>query len=229
MPIDRGSIDAQLRDIGEGDRWWEQREFRDLPYVLQPDERILALANGRVLLRRRPRLRSGPPWLVVITSQRLICLRQERFARRQVEYAWDQVTGLDHRSRLRSYEIRVTTPTGRVRVRIAPGDAFRFLGALAPLAPQGAGPRRPVDLEPLAWIPGIATVAELPVLRGIVSRVAILSPPDYASRAQVERLEATVAQLQQEVGYLQQNVAFLEELLEQRAAQRSLQAMGTEL
>lgn len=37
MPVDRGAIDAQLREIGEGEGWWEQREFRALPSILQHD------------------------------------------------------------------------------------------------------------------------------------------------------------------------------------------------
>ena len=49
MPVDRGAIDGQLREIGEGERWWEQREFRDLPYVLQPDERLRGLTNGKLV------------------------------------------------------------------------------------------------------------------------------------------------------------------------------------
>ncbi|MBA2670512.1 MAG: hypothetical protein H0U67_09090 [Gemmatimonadetes bacterium] len=57
MPIDRGEIDAQLRAIGEGERWWEQREFRDLPHVLHPDERIQGIINGKVLGPRRAPLR----------------------------------------------------------------------------------------------------------------------------------------------------------------------------
>lgn len=216
MPIDRGAIDAQLRDIGEGERWWEQREFRDLPHVLHPDERIQGIAQGKLLGVRRPRLRPARPWLIVATNLRLICLRQERFARKQVEFAAGQITRLDHRSRLRAYQITIQTPERRYRIRIGKEDAFRFLGALAPLMPPAGVRRMHPAVEPLAWIPGITTVANLPGMAGIISKVSMLSPPDYASHDHVQRLEGMIDRLQNDVEQLQQNVAFLEELLQKR-------------
>ncbi|MEX2572300.1 MAG: PH domain-containing protein [Gemmatimonadota bacterium] len=224
MAVDRGVIDAQLKDIGEGARWWEQREFRDLPYVLHPDEQIHGLLNGKLLGGRRPRLLPARQWLIVATSQRLICLRQERFARRQVEFAAGEIVRLDHRSRLRDYQIVVETPQRRYRIRLPKDQAFRFIGALGPLLPRQRVQPVPPELEPLSWIPGMTTVATLPVVAGIISKVSMLSPPDYSDRDRVERLEGTVERLQSEVEQLQQNVAFLEELLERRANEVALPA-----
>ena len=217
MPVDRGAIDAQLREIGEGERWWEQREFRDLPYILHPDERIQGLVNGKLLGRRRPRLGTAPQWLIVLTSQRILCLKQERFARKQVDIAWGQITRVDQSSGLRSYQISIETPQRRYRIRIPKAEAFRFTGVLAPLLPAPAQPRLHPDLEPLAWLPGITTVAAMPGVGGLVSRISALSPPDYASRDQVERLEFTVERLQDEVDRLRQQVGFLESLLQRQA------------
>jgi hypothetical protein len=219
MPIDRGEIDAQLRAIGEGERWWEQREFRDLPHVLHPDERIQGIINGKVLGRRRPPLRPASTWLIVVTNQRLVCLRQERFARKQIEIAAGQITRVQQRSRFGGHQITIDTAARRYRIRVARDDAFRFSGALAPLLPAEVQPRPAIDYEPLAWLPGISTVAAIPGFSGIVSRVAMLSPPDYASRDrdQLARLERTVESLQNDVERLQQQVGFLEDLLHERA------------
>jgi hypothetical protein len=217
MAMDRGEIDAQLREIGEGERWWERREFRDLPHILHAGERIRGLVDGRVLGPRRPRLRPPGTWLLVATDQRLICLRQERFARRQVEVAAGQITRLTQRARLRGYQITMETPQRRLRLRIAREDAFRFAGALAPLLPDRGVIAPSPDLEPLAWLPGVGAVSTLPFLGGIVSRMAMLSPPDYATRDQVERLEDVVESLRGEVERLQQQVGFLEDLLQKRA------------
>ena len=224
MPVDRGVIDAQLRDIGEGERWWEQREFRDLPHVLHTDERIRGIINGKLLGRRRPRLRSGGPWLFVATDQRLICLQQQRFARRQVDIVAGQVTRVSQSSRLRSFQIVLETPQRRFRLRIAKEEASRFMLALGPLLNLPLQ-RLPGDIEQLSWIPGLTTVARLPGFSGIVSRVAMLSPPDYASRSDLERLEAVVESLQGEVERLQQHVAFLEDLLEKRRGAPSTSAL----
>src|SRR5688572_173465 len=91
MPLDRGALDAQLREIGEGERWWEQREFRELPNILYPDERIRGITIGK-LPGRTPRLRLSSRWLFVATDQRLLCLKHERFARKQIDIVWGQVT-----------------------------------------------------------------------------------------------------------------------------------------
>jgi hypothetical protein len=216
MPVDRGSIDAQLREIGEGERWWEEREFRDLPYVLHPDERLRALVMGRVTSAGIGGWRSRKRWLVVVTDRRLVFLQQDRFARRQVEIAAGEITRIHQSSRFRTFQIRVDTSRGRWRVRIARADALRISGALAALLPQPLHPVFPPDLEPLAWIPGITTVASIPAFAGIVSKVSLLSPPDYASRGHLERLEAQIERLQGDVDRLQQHVDFLENLLQSR-------------
>lgn len=222
MPVDRGTLDAQLRDIGEGERWWEQREFRELPYVLNAGERIHGLALGKLLGARRPRLRPSSRWLLAVTDQRLLCLRHERFARKQVDIAWEQITRVHQSSGIRSYQITVWTPERRYRMRIPKEDALRFTGALEPLIPrtsvQGPGP----ELEALAWFPGMTMLARIPPFGGLVSRVALLSSPEYATREQVERLEATVERLQGDVERLQQQVEFFEDLLQKRAAEALL-------
>jgi hypothetical protein len=215
MPVDRGAIDAQLREIGEGERWWEQREFRDLPYILHPDERILGITVGKLLGRRRPRVRVGR-WLIVATSQRLLCLNQGRFARKQVEMPLAQIVRMSQGNGIRSHQITIETPDRRYRIRIPKADAYRFASALAALVPAQQQRLHP-DLEPLAWVPGITTVAALPGVAGLLSKVSSLSPPDYAYRDQVERLEAVVERLQEDVERLQQQVGFLENLLQKQA------------
>jgi hypothetical protein len=222
MPVDRGVIDAQLREIGEGERWWERREFRELPYILYADERIQGITLGKLLGPRRPRLRPAGRWLFVATDQRLICLKHERFARKQVDIARGQITRVHRSNRLRSYQITVETPERKYRLRIPKADAFRFAGALAPLIRDSPVRRLGPELEPLSWIPGITTVAALPGFAGIVSRVAMLSPPDYVTRDHVERLETTVERLQNDVERLQQQVTFLENLLQRRAEEAAL-------
>lgn len=218
MPVDRGDIDAQLREIGEGERWWEQREFRDLPYILHAGERIQGIVRGKLLGRRRPRLMTRK-WLFVATDQRLVCLRQDRFARRQLEIAPGQIVRVRQSSRLRSYQIILETAQRRYRIRVPKADAFRFAGALAPLMPKNPAQRLPPALEPWSWIPGLTAVAALP---GVAELVSSASPRAYADREHVQRLEAMVEHLQIEVERLQEQVGFLEELLQKRAEEAFL-------
>lgn len=205
MPIDRGAIDAQLRDIGEGERWWEQREFRDLPHILHPEEQIRGIVDGNVLGRRRPRLLATRGWLIVATSQRLICLKKERAGRREVDVPWDYVAGLEHRSRLRGVQITLYTARQTYRIRVQKEDAFRFIGAITPLVPQRA-----------AGAPVLAVPAATG-LSGLLSRVTALPGPEYATAEDLARVEAAVERLENQVERLQSHVEFLENLLEKRA------------
>lgn len=223
MPVDRGAIDAQLREIGEGEHWWEQREFRALPHILRPEERIRGLAVGKLLASRGPRVRPAARWLIVASDDRVVCLRQERYARRQVEIPRDQITRLLHGPRLRGYQVLIESAGRRYRIRIPKRDALRFTTALAPLVP--ASPQRQLapEVQAFSWIPGMTTVAALPGFAGIVSRVSQLSPPPPPSPGRIEQLEASVDRLQADVERLQQQVEFLEDLLDQRSGAALLQ------
>jgi hypothetical protein len=218
MSLDRGAIDRQLRDIGEGEHWWEQREFRDLPHVLNADERINGLVQGQLLVSRRPRLRPARRWLIVATERRLVCLKQERFGRKQVDVPAHIIVRMHQRSRFRTYQITVDTTVRSYRIRIPKEDAFRFMRALEPLLPS---PVQHVSsaMDPLASLPGFSAIAALPGMRGIVSSV-MLPPPDHTLRRDVHRLESTVEQLKLDLERLQEQVTFLEDLLQQRAEQQ---------
>jgi hypothetical protein len=216
MPVDRGALDAQLREIGEGERWWEQREFRDLPLIMASDERIHGLTVGKLLDRRRPRLPWSPRWLFVVTDQRLLCLKHDRFVRKHVDIVWSQIERVDQRSGFRDFHLSVATRERKYRLRIPKSEALRFTAALAPHISR-SHVRHPPGAGSLGWIPGMNTVVALPLFAGVIEKVGMLSPPDYATRDDVEGLAATVERLQSDVGRLQQQVAFLEDLLQQRA------------
>jgi hypothetical protein len=204
MPVGRGDIDAQLRDIGESERWWEQREFRDLPYILHADERLQGVVTGKLVRRV---LRSAR-WLIVATTERLICLREERFGRQQVEIQFSQVTGMQQTTKLRGVQITLETVNGKYRIRVARGDAFRFIGAISPLLPRPAGLPQGESGAGLVGVPRLA---------GLVSRVATLPAPDHVARAGVGRLETAVENLENQVERLQERVEFLENLLQKRS------------
>jgi hypothetical protein len=215
MAMERGAIDRQLREIGEGEQWWEQREFRDLPYILTAGEQIRGVVQAKVLGPRRPIVRLGRRWLVVVTDQRVICLKQQRFGRKQIDIAAALITAIRQGAGLRSYQITIYTAARKYRIRIRKDDAFRFTRAIGPLVPQPAVRSGP--LEAITSIPGMSALAALP---GFNMLVANLSPPqpDPLARVEIERLNATVEGMQVQVDRLQEQVAFLEDLLQARAA-----------
>jgi peptidoglycan hydrolase CwlO-like protein len=63
----------------------------------------------------------------------------------------------------------------------------------------------------------VATVAALPGVSGLVSKVSLLSPQPLASPDHVARLESNLERLQADVERLREQVEFLEELLGRRA------------
>lgn len=221
MSVDRGDIDRQLRDIGEGEQWWEQREFRELPHILYEDECIQGLVRGKLLGTHKPRVKPARTWLIVVTDKRILCLRQERFARKQIDIGAGQIARIEQGTRMRSYQITVTSVGRRYRIRIPKAEALRFARALTPLVPARSVERRETpDLGPFNAIPGMSTLASLPGMGKLVSNLA-LTPPEPATRAQIERLEGVVDQLLIDMERIQAQVAFLEKLLHNRVDQDS--------
>lgn len=222
MAIDRSQIDQQLREMGEGEQWWELREFRSLPQVLYSGERLRGLAVGRVKTRRSGMPDWGSRWLLAVTDQRVLCIKQDRVARRQIEVAAEQITRIRQRIRIRSVHLIVESSGQRLRLQVRKAGTNRFVTALNEHVPRPTAPVLPPDLEPLAWIPGFSTVAQLPGVAGIVSKVSMLSPPDPPPLGRLEKLEDRVLELHAEVERLQQQVGFLEELLEKKTREAFL-------
>lgn len=184
MPVDRGTLEAQLREIGETERWWEQREFRELPQVLHPGERIEALATGTLDETRRPRVLPRARWLFVVTGERLVLLRQEKLARRQIDLAPGQIVRVHQRSRLLAFHVVIETAHKRFRLRIDKTDAFRFASALSRLAPHA-------QAHPSADVPALPRPALPPAGGGeLEAAVRALQAEVAGLRARIDALEA---------------------------------------
>jgi hypothetical protein len=209
MSIDRGSIEDQLQAIGEGTRWWDKREMRDLPDVLHPGERILAISRGKIarvrMLRRT--------WLIVVTDRRLLCLRSNSGTGwRQLEVGAAQLARVSLRVGPFRGRVRVQTGTDTTwRLLVPRPDAWKLESALAGLVspgkhvPGGFGPVRMVHrvIEHVLALPAAA-------LNPDEVRAIAAPPPDNTENdARLEALEAEIHELRQQVD-------FLENLLRQR-------------
>ena len=201
MPIDRGIIDQQLSALGENARW-DQRELRDLPTVMHTDERILAISRGKVGRVRMMR-RS---WLIVVTDQRLLCIRSSGRSWRQLDIGANQIMRVALRVGLFRGRIVVVTGGHTYRLLMPRPDAYKVLEALSRIALSqeqaisGFGParivRRVVDhvlaMPAAALNPG----AQLPAPR-------VLADTSARDR-RIDLLEEQVQQLQQQVDFLEQ-------------------------
>lgn len=210
MPMDRGVVDQQLQELGEGSRWWDVREMRDLPAVLHGDERILAIGRGKIARVRWLRR----AWLIVVTDQRLLCMRSGKTGTwRQLEVPASQI----ERVTLRIGPVRgrvLMVAGGRKYRLLAPRpEAHRLLSALSMLSAQegrsvvGFRASRAVRqaLDHMLALPAVAL--------GPQGRPAAPAPPP-----ELRGLEHRVESLETQLQAVQQQVEFLEQLLRERHA-----------
>lgn len=208
MPIDRGIIDQHLQKLGESTNWWDFRELRDLPAILDTDEQIRAISRGHIASMRWVRRK----WLIVVTNRRLLFVRSDRRASwRQHEVSVATITGVRTGMGVRHGRVIVYTTGKRYRLVVPRPDAYRLSEALAGVAKSkaevgGFGPtrmvRRMVDhvlALPVATLNPAAPAAPVPVP----------APADPGMERRLTLLEDQVRELQQQVD-------FLEKLLQQR-------------
>jgi hypothetical protein len=209
MPLDRGILEQQLDALGEGTRWWDRRELRDLPAALHADERILAIALGKM---NRPRwLRR--PWLIVVTQNRLLCLQSgRRMSRRQLEVQGHQIARVSIRIGPFNGRVLVSIAGERYRMVVDRPDAYKIQAAISGIMPTREV--TPPSTSPTAMIGRVIQhVLELPAValqpNEKPATPALPPPRDDAAELRLQLLDEQVQRLQQQVD-------FLEELLEQR-------------
>jgi len=216
MPLDRGTIDQQLESLGEGARWWDQRELRDLPSVLVEDEQILAISRGKL---GRPRWLHRS-WLVVLTDHRLLCLRSSSSPSwRQLEVPNSQVVRVNLRIGPFRGRVMVVTAGRTYRLLLPRTDAYRIQATLAGLVQPGKavvsgfGPARMARrvIDHVLALPAVALAPQ-----GKPERPPAPPPPDTSG------LERHVQVLEDQILLLQQQVDFMEQLLQRSAAERPL-------
>lgn len=205
MPLDRGAIDQQLHALGEGSHWWDQREFRDLPAVLQRDERLLALSRGKVARLRWLRR----TWLIVVTDRRLLCMRSGvRSGWRQIEVAAAHIGRVTLRIGPLNGRLLLTASGRKYALCVPKEDAYQLQTALASIAAagkdsiSGVGPTRMVRrvVDHMLALPAIALEPERPAPRPAPPAKAEQGPDD----GRVELLENRLHELQKQVDFLEQ-------------------------
>jgi hypothetical protein len=208
MPMDRGELDEQLQSIGEGSRWWDTRELRDLPGLLHREERILALVRGKVGRVRVVR----KPWLVVVTDHRLLCVRSARHAGwKQFEVSADQVRRVALRIGLFRGRVLLATGGDTYRVLAPRAEAYKLYAAVSSLTRsnrdslQGFGPTRMVRrvFDHVLGLPAAAFGPDR-------------EPARAPQPADTSLLDRRVELLEEHINELQRQVEFLEDLLRRK-------------
>ena len=208
MPIDRGVIDQQLQALGESPRWWEQREFRDLPTVLDGDERMLAISRGK-LARVRWLRRS---WLIVVTERRLLCMRSAGGTSwRQLEVGAGQITRVALRIGPFHGRVVIVASGHTYRLLVPRAQSYKLSSALSTLGPQ-AKEARPGFQPALMVRRVIDHMFSLPAVA--LSPNTPREPPAALPATSV--FDERVQTLEDEVEELRKQVRFLEQLLHQQ-------------
>jgi len=217
MPLDRGIIDQQLQALGESTRWWEEREFRDLPAVLRADENLLALSRGK-LARGRIFRRT---WLIVVTDQRLFCLRSARGAGwRQREVGADQITRVALRIGPFRGRVLVAGAGRTCRLLVTRSDGYRLSSILSTLCtpPKQASSRiRPTLMARRV----LDHVLALPAAAFGPEPSPKPPPPKGDAEADAERIHS----LEAEIDELREQVRFMEQLVRREQLTRGTESL----
>lgn len=208
MPLDRGVLDQQLQALGEGSRWWDQRELRDLPAVLYADERLVAIARGQPARAMR-RLRRS--WLIVVTEKRLLCLRSAaRGNWQQLEVSAGQIVRVALRVGPFRGTVLVVAGGRKYRLLVARADAHNLVAALSALV-------SPAHESVVAVTPTI-------VVRRVIDHVLALpaaalnpvTPGAHPVPVDSTGIEERLHLLERDVEELRNQVRFMEQLLHQQ-------------
>lgn len=210
MPIDRGVIDQQLQALGESASWWNHRELRDLPAVLDADERILAIGRGKIARLRWLR-RS---WLIIVSDRRLLCMRSgSRTGWRQLEVSADQITRVSLRVGIFRGRVLIAAGGHTYRLLVPRAVAYRLSTALTGLA--RAGQERLPGFGPTRMVRRVIDhVLALPAAAFDPTTPAPATAP--VVRIDTSQLDRRFELLEDQVQELQKQVEFLEQLLRDR-------------
>ncbi len=212
MPLDRGIIDQQLYALGEGQRWWAVREFRDLPAVLSPDERIMALSRGKLFRMRWLRRK----WLIVVTDRRLLCMRSSASSSwRQLEVGTDHIERVLLRIGPWNARLIVVAPGHTYRLLVSRADGYMLSSTLSSLVPPLHEKRagfRPVLMARRV----IDHVLALPAAAFSPEEVKPQQPA--ALPPQTTAMQERIASMEDEMEELRRQVRFFEQLMQEQHA-----------
>lgn len=177
--------------------------MRDLPSILQTDERIVAIARGKIA---RPRL-VRRSWLIVATDRRLICLRSGgRADWRQLEIPGAEVSRVALRIGPFRGRVLVRARGGTYRLLVMRTEAYKLFAALSRLGPPAS--ETPPGLRPaLMFRRVIDHVLALPAAAlnpDLAEEPHTPAPDNSATDERVHSLEDELEQLRQQVDFLEQ-------------------------
>lgn len=120
MSIDNATLQEQLAHLPDSERWATRPEVSDLLVLLNPGEKLLAGVTALVKESGKLAVRS---WLVVATTNRLICLLRSGAAVRKFEIPVGIMKAAYTDARLGYHEVHVEATTGKLVISGTSKDA----------------------------------------------------------------------------------------------------------
>lgn len=108
MALSKEKVEAQVHAIGKFNSFLTKKEIRHLPEVMRDGEEILFMTSG---------ITEGNTWLITATNLRLLFLDKGMiFGLKQIEYPYEKISTIAHKTGLMFGEITIGTSSGDVKI-----------------------------------------------------------------------------------------------------------------
>jgi hypothetical protein len=170
MPVDKATVDAQLKALGDFHQYFTKKEVNCLPQVLIQGENIRALTSG---------LYEGNTWLVTVTDQRLLFLDKGMlYGLKQIEMPLRQISSISHKTGMIFGELHIATSSGKSVVKQIPKtDVVKIATVVSELVRGSHTP--PVGPAQSAVATDVAS--QLERLAALMEK-GVLTPAEFATQ-----------------------------------------------
>jgi hypothetical protein len=120
MSVDRAVLNELLTLVPGSERWLERTELNFLATILGADERIIAGDTALLIERGKLAMRT---WVVVVTTERLVCLKGSSDGLRKVEMPVSRMTAAYSEARLGYHEVIVESGKEKLILSRLPTEA----------------------------------------------------------------------------------------------------------
>ena len=126
MSVDRAVLNQLLTLVPGSERWLDRVELNFLATILGADERVVAGDTALLIERGKLAMRT---WVIVVTNERLVCLKGSSDGLRKVEMPISRMTAAHTEARLGYYEVVVESGKEKLILSRLPMEAAMDLAS----------------------------------------------------------------------------------------------------
>ena len=230
MAVDRALLDRQLAELPESARWAVRPEVQDLANLLTPGERVVTGVTGWLIESGKLAMRT---WLIIATSQRLLCLRKVGDAGlRKVEMPISVMRAAYTDARLGYHEVIVDSSGPKIVVSGMAKESAVLLAAALNAQMQVTKERSNEGTKERTNEATKERSNEDTLERGMpaevptLANIAVVAGQDAVSRAEVTALAEQVQRLEAELQHTRKRLAAVEDVIRKAAARAAANAQA---